>query len=263
MDTNHKFNPSKLNITLCAVCYRTEEFHGKLVTCESCSNVNELKLVNGIWMCPNCLSRELEVVSVSIPSQPQSDTVQSISSEVSNDHRPTERQNEAINSLGSQSIKTSEDYFNARTKAIHTRWIEILSDSSIETEQKHYTLAREVREHYLHMKSVLFSAMEIQLECASNQRSDQIYLNQLAGKLREEERIKLHLQNIDYVPPSIPKAGPKTPRISKDDKIAADYARIMNIPIETARRLISNKLKEVTGAECTCSSTPGICKIHK
>lgn len=238
--------------------------------CESCSNTGTLTNVNGIWLCADCMSKELETASQpkpivdSNPSGP--DFVKSaigyISNTLNKDHEPTTLENLAINKLGSQAITKSEDFFNARTMSINERWKEIVADDSINAENKHYVLAKEVREHYLHLKNVLFNAVEVQLECAANQRADQIYLNTLASKLREEERVKLHLQNIDYVPPAVPVSKPKAIKVSKDDKIAADYARIMNIPIETARRLLNSKLSEVVGP-CTCSSTPGICKVHK
>lgn len=259
MDTSHRFNPSKLNQLLCAACYRPIELHG-VVTCESCNKEAKLTNVNGIWMCPSCLDRELEVVP-SIKSQPEKiETEQSIASEINKDTRPTELEHSAINRLGSQSISKSEDFFNAQTRSFASRWAEIVADDTIGAENKHYTMAKEVRAFYLNMKSVLFQAVEIQLECAAKQRSSQIYLNQLASKLREEERVKLHLANIDYVPPT-PKSAPKSVRVSKDDKMASMYAKIMGIPIETARRLIDNKLKEIVGP-CTCAETPGVCLIH-
>lgn len=266
MDTTHSFAPSKLNQSLCAVCYRTADLHSTKEnepTCESCNNTGVLTKLNDVWMCESCHTREVQSLL-----EPRATTetvlvesVENINKEIERDHRPTDIQNSALNKLGSQSISRSEDFFNARTTAISERWKAIVADDTIGAENKHYQLAREVREHYLHMKQILFQAVEVQLECASNQRADQVYLNQLASKLREEERTKLHLQNLDYEPPKVPKSAPKTPRLSKDDKIAADYARIMNIPIETARRLIGNKLKEVVG-DCTCKETPGICKLH-
>lgn len=261
MDTTHPFVPSQLNQSLCAKCYQSIDKHGSTVTCESCSNSGVLEQLNGIWMCESCRTKEVQALLEprAIPSA-KTLTFQALANEVSNDHRPTDTQNSAINKLGSQSITRSEDFFNARTIAINDRWKAIIADDTISNENKHYTLAREVREHYLHMKRVLFDAVEVQLECASNQRADQVYLNQLASNLREEERVKLHLQNIDYTPPT-PKSAPKAPRLSKDDKIAADFAKIMNIPIEQAKRLISNKLRDVIG-ECTCKETPGICKLH-
>jgi len=260
MDTTHSFKPSQLNQSLCAVCYRPENLHGKNVECESCSRTGGLVKHGNSWLCPVCLNKESEIPSESGIVE-VIENAETITKELNKDQRPIQLEHSAINRLGSQSITRSEDFFNARTKAINERWKEIVADDSIKGENKAFTLAKEVREHYLHMKNVLFQAVEVQLECAANQRSDQIYLNQLASKLREEERVKLHLSNIDYVPPSIPKSTPKAPRVSKDDKIAADYAKIMGIPIETAKRLLGNKLKEVIG-ECTCKETPGICKLH-
>jgi hypothetical protein len=239
-----------------------EGLHGKTVECESCHNTGSLTLINNIWLCDDCFSRELQSqIPTKIEPIVEKSTVQSIATEIISDHRPTEIENSAINKLGSQSISRSTDFFNARTVAINDRWKDIIADDSIGAENKHYQLAKEVREHYIHMKNVLFQAVEVQLECVSNQRADQIYLNTLAGKLREEERVKLHLANIDYTPP-VPKAAPKSVRLSKDDKIAADYAKIMGIPIETAKRLLGNKLKEILG-DCTCKETPGVCRVHK
>ncbi len=276
--TSHRFKPSQLNISLCAVCYLTEDRHGSLVTCESCSNEAKLTNVNDIWLCPECLSAELETpksIQINEITKPEIDEkfVQSAVSYMGNEiNKPimipgetiprdtAEIEHTALNTLGSQAIQKDTDFFNARIKPINDRWQEIQADSSIPNlEEKHYQLAKEIREHFIHLKGVLFTHVQSQLECIAEMRADQVYLNSLAGKLREEYRVKLHLANIDYVPPTPKKAA--TVKVSKDDKIAAGYAQLMGIDLATAKRLINNKLREVVG-ECTCSETPGICKIH-
>jgi len=259
MNTSHPFVPSQLNQSLCAKCYQDESKHGKVV-CEACNNVAVLQQVNTMWICPDCFEKELSVVPESSKSE-EKETTESIAASIGSDHRPTELEHSASNRLGPSAISKTEDFFNARTTAMSDRWKQIVADDSINTENKHYSFAKEIREHYLHFKSVLSQAIEVQLECSSAMQADQVMLNQLASKLREEERTKLHLQNIDYTP-VIPKKVPKTVRMSKDDKIAAQYAQLMNIPLETAKRLLFNKISEVTGNECTCSATPGLCKIH-
>jgi hypothetical protein len=213
-------------------------------------------------MCPDCLEKELHAPTYTERIEKEKEeNFETVTNEITSDHRPTELEHSATNKLGSQSISRSEEFFNARVKPMNDRWLEIVADESINAENKHYQFAREIREHYLHMKRILGEAIEVQLQCASEMRADQVFLNQLSSKLREEERVKLHLQNIDYTPPSVIKT-PKKIKVSKDDQIAASYAKIMNIPIETAKRLLAAQEMKVTGIKCTCKETPGICKVH-
>lgn len=286
MDTTHSFIPSQLNALLCARCYQSESSHGNAVECQACNSLSKLTLANSIWLCETCLSKELEVIPTPVDTDKDKReslpnklpfTVSAISyigNELSKDHTPIEKQNEALNALGSQAISNSEDFFNANTKAIDNRRLELSSDSSkelitqvmsksncTEIEAVHYQLAKEVREHYLHLKEKLFKVNTEQLEVSTKMRSNQVYLNTLASKLREEFRVQLHLQNLDYTPPTPSKTKPKTIKLSKDDALAEMYANLMNIPIETAKRLIANKLRS-EGLDCTCKETPGICRFH-
>jgi hypothetical protein len=236
--------------------------HTDLAECESCGNTGPVDMVNNMMLCALCQDRENNV----IPAEPKpiviETSVESEIKEVINDNSPTSLENEALNRMGSNSIKTTMDYFNARTTAIEELRKQIEADDSVSKENKHFELARIIRDHFKHMRRVLFEAMEVQLQCASEQRADQAYLNTLAAKLSREAKEELHLETPNYEPKKPPVSRTTSgPRMSKFDKQLESYAKALGIPVEQARRALEAGLKK-QGYSCTCKETPGICKVH-
>lgn len=284
MDTTHNFIPSPINSTLCAVCYLPLTKHQlvksnpTITNCESCNSDSKLRIMNGMWLCESCFSRELETPSQKIPqviAEPKSvltevtdELNKPIGSPDSTSARSlNELEHSTVDRLGYSAIKTAEDFFNVQMKSIAARWAEIVADDNIPVVSdktsiptKHEQLAIEVKALMLHDKKHLFEAMQSQLEHIEHLKASQVYMNQLAGKLREEFRVKLKMENLDYIPASVPKNAPKA--IKLDKSAAGLYAKAMGISKEQAQRIIDNKFKEVTGLTCTCQETPGICRVH-
>lgn len=265
----HKFTPSIMKPSVCAGCYKPENhvYHTGERECESCSKVAKLKEMNTVWLCPECFDKEIEAGPVKKIVEKNPTTEIAVEErKIIADHKPVQLEQEAIDKLGSSAIKKAEDYFNANTKSMNERWLEIVADASIpevghlNVLSKHEQFGLEVKNHFLHIKKVSIQAVDIQLQCAAEMRSDQVLLNQNASKMREEIRTKLQLSNIDYVPTVAKPAKPV--KVSRSMSVAEMYAKTMKIPVEVAQRILDNKLKEVTGVPCTCKETPGICKIH-
>ena len=263
----HIFIKSHLNKSICILCKRTEVMHGELAECESCGATGPVEIFKNqqIALCAACYDREVNTV---IPPRPEptlvittepKDEVEEMSVEINKDDNPTTLENEALNRMGSNSIKSTMDYFNARTMAIVSLKAEIEKDETVT--DKRFELARNVRDHFKHMRKVLFEAMEVQLQCASEQRADQAYLNTLANKLSKEAKEELHLESPNYEPKKAPTNVSIKPKQSKFEKQLESYAKALNIPVEQARRALEAGLKK-QGYICTCKETPGICKVH-
>lgn len=237
----HSFLASALDSAKCQKCARDEKAHGKEAQCEACPNIGECEIFNNILMCRSCLQKEYDLARAQV-----------------------ELKNEVIIERAKEiddKVQTKYDFFNAETVAIEDLRKAIDADEKIIN--KPFELARLVKERYLKHRVALFEITEKQFELIERRKAEQIYLNGLANKLRAEERETLKIQDVTYTPEPI-KVGSKTPKrvkLSADEAIAANYAKLMKIPIEKARLLISQNLKTLN-VDCTCASTPGICKLH-
>lgn len=258
---------------LCVICKRNLADHGPSAVCENCGSVADCDFKNGILVCSNCASGAPLPQSIKSPDSDRSihplvlgdelNKLEQIKTSIGNIGSLNELENKLIADGEYTTIKTAADFFNARTQSIISMETDIRADETIPPDEKHFELARQVRAHYLHLKEVLFSATEIQLKAATEQRADMSYLNQLTRKLRVEEREKLHLESIDYTPKAAPKsvAAPAM-KLSKTDKMIQSMADLMKIPFIQAKQIYEGGLK-AKGIVCTCKETPGICKVHQ
>jgi len=136
---------------------------------------------------------------------------------------------------------------------------QVNSDESIT--DKNLVIAQLVESRLNKFKHNLFQLKEIEVELKTDMVTDQRYLNHLVPQLREEERAKFRAYDISYKPsvviaPSVPKQ-----RLSASDKAYASYAAKLGITIEEAKSRILSGL-QLMKIECTCSVTPGICRLH-
>ena len=121
-----------------------------------------------------------------------------------------------------ESIRVSSDLFNADTMAIIER--KKLIDSNPDIENKPYFLANQLIEQFRHNKQVIFEANETIIKASNEQKAIQVYLNNLANSLRQEEREKLKISDINYKPESKVISRPKAPSRTKLDLIALKKA---------------------------------------
>lgn len=158
--------------------------------CDYCdnteSNIDSLKEWDGD-KCPTCILAEK-----SIPDKPKMSEPSPISvNEVLKQSREVDN-----------SVQVRTDLFNAKTLAIVDLKKAIDEDDAIENKQ--FTLAQELMNRFNRQKSVIFELNEKLVAATNEQRAIQVYLNQLANKLRQEEREKLKLQDINYKPKPVP-----------------------------------------------------------
>jgi len=134
-----------------------------------------------------------------------------------------------------------EDIFNAETTSIVKMKEEIDADDTIE--RKHFALAIRVTELRNHLRKVLFDVNDSYNKTIqsinSEIRSQQQYLNDLANKLRENEREAIKARDIAYKP--TPPKATKTPRVAKkkfDKKELKRYSDLLGGNMEYTLQML-------------------------
>ncbi len=268
---NHSFQQAKWSPTACGVCSKAEKFHGDEVQCESCSNIGPIEFIGKIAMCASCQQRHADTPDSekeTIESVPPFSTAEQISLEqirnqvdrlvdssaISNTHGDTVKSiiDEAI--VGN--IKEYTDFFNAKIPSIME--LKALIDADETITDKHYALAHALRSRIQYLARVLFQTKAAQIKMGAEVKSIQQYMSDLIPALRVRMRAEFAANTPNYTPQVIKSAPKARKATSPGDKLAENYAKIMKITVEEAKRKLSNKLKD----DCTCGETPGMCKVH-
>ena len=230
---NHSFQSSLADSTKCARCKYPESDHG-ITTCEACSNTANCDIFTDMLLCSECIEKEIAAIK---------------------DHQSLDKQETRLveNELLiksreiDSSIQTRMDLFNAATISIHELKQAIDSDNSIEN--KHFKLAEVLQERFNHFRDVIFEAKETQIKATNEQRAIQSYFNELSKKLREEERAKFKIQDINYQPskPKLTKVKPITRK--KFDKVELrKYASELGLPEMALQMIVVQKNVSVSEA---------------
>ena len=189
---NHPFIPSIHNGTTCAKCKKSVLEHSDKAECEVCGNVGLVDLMYGsILMCQSCFEKERDLA--------KQNTRPEIVAARLNQAR-LDSLNQALSEARQvdESIKVSSDLFNADTIAIVER--KKLIDANNSIENKPYFLAEELLNQFRINTKVIFEKNDELIKLNNQQKAIQVYLNNLANQLRQEEREKLKIQDINYKP---------------------------------------------------------------
>lgn len=230
---NHPFTPSISNMLMCAVCKKDNIAHTDKATCDCCPNVGTVELRYGtMLMCPDCWTKEQAAQLANTTPEAQQGRVDSL--------------NAAIEASRAQdnTVEVRTDIFNAATVAIAELKLAIDADPAITN--KPFTLAQELSTRFEHFKAVIFAKNQEIIEAANQQKAIQVYLNNMANTLRQEEREKLKLADINYKP-SAPKIArtPKPVKVNTAKKLdkgeVRKYAAELGIPEYTIQMLCVSK----------------------
>lgn len=235
----------------CGKCNRPELDHTDKAECEACGTQGKCDVLGNLFLCESCLKKEyaIAIEQQKIHAQQQ---IHGAANVIEFPARVEPSQaNELIQKLAQtvsfKKLETSKDYFNAETEPIVELEKRILADESIGTiEQRRYKVAEEVKERLINNQKVLFDLTELQLAVTSYMRADQHYLNDLASKLRTEEREKLHLQDISYTPTAPAKPKKIENKVKSNDpleRLAEQYSKSLKVSIEQARVMVQNIVK--------------------
>lgn len=232
----HSFQPTSDGLNKCRACRYTEIDHTEHATCESCGatatcNIYTYKNLSTILFCPTCYEKEVVAYSRT-PAYAESvekNAYQSLLAE-------SEKVDSAIN------IQT--DIFNAKTVSINALKLEI-EKSGIEN--PHFELAKVLDARYKHLKDVIFSNRAQITDAENEQRAIQTHYNELAKKLRSEERTQLQLKDVNYKPsmPDLKKV--KAPAVKQYDrdalvlwagKLELEFPALKGLGLKTIQTLV-------------------------
>lgn len=228
----HSFLASQIDTERCAICRIFKPNH----VCEICGL--ELEVVNtlgNILMCHDCNDNEQKLQSANqspeslIERQEFTSDVRSIALQATR--------------IMDQAIQVRTDLFNAEVVAIVDLKNIIDLDDSITN--KPFALASELKTRFEHFQSVIFDKQREIVGASNSQRAIQTHLNELANKLRAEEREKLKLNDINYKSNDVSKViKVKTVSVKKpklDIELLKSTANELGIPLFTLQSFVTAK----------------------
>lgn len=268
---NHSFIAAPWNPTTCSKCAFTEDKHGDTVLCEACSNVGPVDISGKMLLCSTCIEKEktTEIIpSKEVQERISLDTILNTIDRIVETKQIESMNGDSVKSMIDDAIqgdiKQYTDFFNAKMPSIiDLKNLIDLDDSIVGTENKAYALAAACRKRIQFLARVLFQLKSGEIETAAEIKSIQTYVQKVIPEIRMKLRHEFAEKTPNYTPQTIKigkdgptkvKAKPKNP----EERMAENYAKMMKISYEDALKKIRNKLRD----DCTCSETPGMCKVH-
>jgi hypothetical protein len=210
---NHNYQVTDENPTECKVCGRSALDHGPYATCEMCKKERECDLIDGLLICHFCHNWKKKATQPELAQLDRQLDIRKKFKEIDD------------------SVRVQTDIFNAKTVAIHELKVAIDNDSSIPVESKNFTLAQAVEARFNHLTDVIFSKRQEITDAESEKKAIQVYYNELAKRLRTEEREKIRLKDAQYKPAEVVVKKARVPSVKKFDKVAIrDAAKESGIP---------------------------------
>lgn len=251
---NHPFQAAAWNKQLCSKCLSGEAVHGDSVTCESCNNVGLVEKVGKLFLCESCAKRENNTPDpVKIDKEEQ--TIEKFVERINKAAESSTVKN-VMDAAIQGNIKQYRDFFNAKIPSIVE--LKELIDNNPEITEKSYALAKALQARVTYLTMVLFNLRGSEIELSAEVKSIQFYVKDLIPQLRLAKQAEFAAMTPNYTPVVVKQTAPKSVKKNAQDKLAESYAKMMNISFEQAQRLLANKLRD----ECSCSETPGMCKVH-
>jgi len=180
--------------------------------CEACEGYfDKVKTFKAMNWCDECYARE----------KAADDELKAGAEARVQAERERARQVMELRKQPESAINCRADYFNAEVQSHLDLFKEIDADDSITN--KMFEKAVRLKARLEHTQKVLMEVREQELQLNSTESAINITLNQLANKLREEEREKLKLSDINYKPNQVvvkPKESkPRAPKVNDNELI--------------------------------------------
>lgn len=224
---DHSFISSQLDNSKCARCKYTEIDHTDRATCETCGNSGNCEIFAGMLMCSTCKENEIKALMEHQSPEKQAERARLHNQSLIEHSRTID-----------QSIKVKTDIFNAETVAITDLFKAI--DENPEIQNKLYVKASELKNRIDHFQKVIFDSRSVLQDATERHQVIQTQLNELANKLRQDERERLKLNDINYQPGAIRTVKPKSVKVSTKKWNKADVreaAAKYKVPIDAVQMI--------------------------
>lgn len=243
----HKYEPSVKKPGFCDKCGFASNLHGEDAECESCTTKgqNEPGFLKGkaAMLCPECNRKEMAIIAAEVADYQTPEKQQARLDAYNATAKPYEQLIRDARKID-ESIHVSTDIFNAKTVSFQEFREAILKDDSIPSDKKHFEMARIAKERIKHFSAVIFELDRAKIEAYSEQKSWHIQLNELANKLRLEDREQLKISDITYdvkmpktVTPRAIKMSQKAPSKIELRKVANE----LGMPEHTIQLVMTSK----------------------
>lgn len=251
---NHEFigsNPDK-----CDDCAYPKDKHGPNAECESCSNKSTLDIfgLGNIMalLCRDCIEHEKQILLNEINSpegRKKMDEFQSPENQQArlDSYNSVVKPYEALIANArkiDESIHLSTDIFNAKTVAFVDLRDAINANPDIPNDEKRFELARLCKERISHLQNVIFDLDKKKIDAYSEQKAWHLQLNDLANKLRSEERERLKISDIHYdvkLPKTVtPRSIKVNPKKATKEELRA-LASELKMPEYTIQLIMTSK----------------------
>jgi hypothetical protein len=181
--------------------------------CECCdSQLEKYSEIDKMWLCLSCIEREaVNRTARHMEQVGKADDVITKAKKIDT----------------SMSVRT--DIFNSTTIALTDVKKAIDADETVVN--KTFKYAEYLIDKIRDSQKLIFEATETQINESNKQRAAQTILNTIANELRQEERNKLRLQDIEYKPKTLKPAKIKPVKIKLDMEELARCARELNVPM--------------------------------
>ncbi len=236
---NHEYQPNPEKEGKCLDCGYPQDKHGPNALCECpCNTTGTLEFYiydnKMALLTRDCIEREKKI---------QFDEQDAIKKAL--EHQTPDKQEarlEAYNKVAKpydelirnarridEQLHVSTDIFNAKTIAISEIRAAIWADENINADDKYFELAKFCKERISHFRNLIFDLDKKKIEAYSEQKSWHIQLNDLANKLRTDQREQLRISDINY-DVKMPKVV--TPRAIKNSTKKPDKGELKKLAAE-------------------------------
>jgi hypothetical protein len=234
----HTFKAGTIDPTKCVTCKRAADMHD----CDICGaqDVSVQVKFGNMLMCGPCTENEERLYA-------ESQRPENVAARVETQQKAAEI-NAVLNQAKTidESVTVKSEIFNAETVSLDEIKAAIEADAAIEN--KPFALAEQVKARFEHLTNVVFELNNQIVEATNRQKAIQVYLNQLANKLRAEEREKLKISDLSYQPKPVKSATPKPIKTSGAKKNKAldkaelrKYAAELGVAEFTLQSIIVSK----------------------
>ena len=252
MTMNHKFKSNASAPATCIECNHDVVTHSEFATCDICKRfpviVDIYKGYEEYVMCAGCYASENEAALVNKAKLNEAskvipETIQRIETEFAS-RNGNDIKDSAIVDLP----MNGDEYFNAETIATVELEKRVLSNSDVPEDKKNFDFHQQMQMRQAHLQVALKKGIELLVETRSRLSSIQRSMNVNAAKLRKDERDKLKIADINYVPKEIPKKVQA--RTTEKNKVVINIAQIFCAPRDAKGNFIWNELTDEQREEC-------------